>query len=390
MKPIAKILLAISVLGIVLFGSAACFIACAVTHLSGSGGSAHSGIEASRVETHEIAFDASQPLRAQVDCGSIRVVSTTGTTAQVVAHLRAYASDRQEAEQRLAGLKLDLGQNSVAGHARRENGLKLFGFNGGEEIDLELTLPAGTRLEIQSGSGDVDIRGAFGDTHAGSNYGDVRASGIRGALQLKSSSGDIEADEIQGGNVSIDTSYGDIALRAIKASRLDAHTSSGDVAASGIEAQGVRLASDYGDIAVRELQGDLDSKTSSGEVSILEAKGLCRAHSDYGDVSATGTFRGLALSSSSGSVRGRAASGSSLGEGWEIRSDYGDVQLDLPKGLSFELDASTDYGEVAADLPGVLGGSKGDETRKLHGTVGGGGARLRLHSSSGDVSIRTR
>jgi len=54
-----------------------------------------------------------------------------------------------------------------------------------------------------------------------------------------------------------------------------------------------------------------------------------------------------------------------------------------------ELDASTDYGEVQADLPGTLGGSKGDETHKLHGTVGGGGPKLRLHSSSGDVEIAT-
>ena len=388
MKPIAKVLLAVSVLGIVLLGSAACFVACAYSHMRS--GSAHSGVEASRVETHEIVLDAGQPLRAKVDCGSIRVAGSSGTSAQVVARLRAFGSDKEEAEKRLAGLTLDLGQNSVAGRAERDHGLQLFESGGGAEIDLEFTLPAGTRLEIQSGSGEVEIRGAFGHTRAGSDYGAVRASGIQGALQLKSSSGNIEADEIQGGDISLETSYGNIAVRSVKASRLEAHTSSGGISASGIEAQGVHLASDFGNISVRDVQGDLDSKTSSGEVSIVDARGDCRAHSDYGDVSAAGTFRGLALSSSSGAVRGRAASGSALGEGWEIRSDYGDVQLDLPPGLSFELDASTDYGEVAADLPGVLGGSKGDETRKLHGSVGNGGPKLRLHSSSGDVSIRTR
>ena len=390
MKPIAKVLLVVCALGAILLGSAACFVACAVSRISSHGGSMHSGIEASRVETHEIAFDPGQPLRAQVDCGSIRVASSSGTKAQVVAHLRAFAPEKEDAEKRLAGMQLDLGQNSVTGRGSSGNGMQLFGSGGSEEIDLELTLPAGTRLEIQSSSGDVEIRGAFGDTRAGTEYGHVRASGIRGELQVKSSSGDLSVEEIQGGRVGMDTDYGDIAVRGVKASRVEAHTSSGGIEASGIEAQGVRLSSDYGDIAVRELQGDLDSKTSSGSVSIVEAKGGCRAHSDYGDVSAAGTFRELALSSSSGSVHGRAASGSSLGEGWEIRSDYGDVQLDLPAGLSFDLDASTDYGEVAADLPGVLGGSKGDETHRLHGAVGSGGPKVRLHSSSGDVSIRSR
>ncbi len=390
MKPVVKVLLVLAALAFVLLGSAAVFVACAVTHLRVNGGSVHSGIEANRLETHEIAFDASQPLRAQVDCGSIRVSASSGTTAQVVARLRAFGSDKEDAEKRLATMTLDLGQNSVAAHEQQDHSLKFFEFGGGEQVDLELSLPVGARLEIHSGSGDVSIRGALGDTRAGSDYGDVAVSGIRGALHLESSSGDIRAEEIQGGNVSIETSYGDIALRALKASRLDAHTSSGAIAASEIEAQNARLSSDYGDIQVRDLQGDLESQAGSGEVSIVEAKGACRAHSDYGDVAAAGVFRGLSLSSGSGAVRGQAASGSTLGEGWEIRSDYGDVQLELPPGLSFELDASTDYGEVQADLPGVLGGAKGDEAHKLRGAVGSGGPRLRLHSGSGDVGIRTR
>jgi DUF4097 and DUF4098 domain-containing protein YvlB len=390
MKPVAKVLILVGVLGFLVLGSAVFIGACAVTHLHFGNGGLHSGVEANRVETHELAFDSSQPLRAQVDCGSIRVASTTGTTAQVVARLRAFGSDKEDAEKRLAQMSLDLGQNSVAAHEQREHSLKFFEFGGGEEIDLEITLPAGSHLDVQSGSGDVHVQGAFGDTRASSDYGDVEASGIRGALVMKSSSGEIKASEVQGGTVSVDTSYGDIALRLIKTSRLEAHTSSGTIEASEIEAESVRLASDYGDIGVRGLKGDLDTKTSSGKVSITEASGACRAHSDYGDVAASGIFRNLSLTSSSGAVRGTAGPGSTLTDGWEITSDYGDVRLQLPVGLSFELDATTDYGEVRANLPGVLGGSKGDETRKLHGAVGGGGPKLRLHSSSGDVEIGTR
>jgi len=388
MKPVAKVVLLVGVLGFLVLGSAVFIGACAVSHLRINGWSSHSGVEASRVETHELAFDSNLPLRAQVDYGSIQVTSTSGSKATIVARLRAFASDKQEAEKRLAGMQLDLGQNSVAGHEQRDHGVSFFE-SGGEEIDLEISLPAGARIEARSGSGDVTIQGAFGDTRATSDYGDVSATGIRGTLILKSSSGDIRAVEIEGGSVSLETSYGDIALRQLKSSQVDAHTSSGEVEAQQVQAPLVRLTSDYGDISVRDLQGDLETKTSSGGVSIREAKGSCRAHSDYGDVAAAGTFRGLSLSSSSGAVSGKAESGSTLADGWEIKSDYGDVGLALPAGLSFELDASTDYGEVRADLPGVLGGSKGDETKKLHGTVGQGGPRLRLHTSSGDVAIGT-
>jgi Putative adhesin len=390
MKPVAKVLLVLAAIGFTVVCAGAVFVACAVSHLHISGGSVHSGVEANRVETHEIALDPGQPLRAQVDCGSIRVTSTSGTTAQVVARLRAFGEDKDAAEKRLAETRLELGQNSVSGNERREHGLKLFEVGGGELIDLELTLPAGTRLEIHSGSGDVSVQGPFGDTNASSDYGDVAASGIRGALIVKSSSGSIHASEIQGPSATLGTEYGDVALSLVRSSRLDVHTSSGSIDASEVEAEAARIRTDYGDIRVRQLKCDLESQTSSGSIAIADLRGACRAHSDYGDVEAAGSFRGLELSSGSGSVHGRALPGSALADGWELRSDYGEVALQLPEGLSFDLDATTDYGEVHADLPGALGGAKGDETKHLHGAVGGGGPKLRLHSSSGDVEIRTR
>lgn len=389
MKPVVKVLLVLCAIGFVLFCGGVLFVACAVTHLH-IDGSGHSGVEANRVETHELAFDAGQPLRARVDCGSIRVAQSNGAGAQVVARLRAWGEDKQAAEKRLAQMNLELGQNSVVGHEQHEHGLKLFEVGGGEQVDLELALPAGTRLEIQSGSGDVRVEGPFGDTRAASDYGDVAADGIRGTLILKSSSGSLHASGIQGASTSLETDYGDIVLRLVQSGRIDVHTSSGSIEANEIQADSARITTDYGDIRVRELQGDLESRTSSGAVAIADLRGACRAHSDYGDVEAAGVFRGLGLSSSSGAVHGRAQPGSTLADGWELRSDYGDVALRLPEGLSFELEATTDYGEVRTDLPGVLGGAKGDEAHKLHGTIGQGGPRLRLHSSSGDVDIRTR
>jgi len=389
MKPLVKVGLVVATLGLLLLGSAAFFVACAVSHLRIGSDGVHAGIEANRVETHELTLDAGAPLHAQVDCGSIRVTSTSGSSASVVAHLRAFGEDKQAAEQRLAQMTLELGPNSVVGHENRDHSVKFFQFGGGEEVDLELALPAGTRLEIQSGSGDVTIQGPFGDTRAGSDYGDVSARGIRGTLILKSSSGDIHTSEIQGASVSVETSYGDIEIAQVQSNRVEAHTSSGGIEARKLQAENIRLTSDYGDIRAQELKGDLESKTSSGEVAISEANGACLAHSDYGDVEAAGVFRGLSLTTSSGAIHGRALPGSALATGWELTSDYGEVKLELPAGLGFELDASTDYGEVQADLPGTLGGSKGDETHKLHGTVGGGGPKLRLHSSSGDVEIAT-
>lgn len=390
MKPVVKVLALVAVLGFLLLGSAVFVGACAVSHLRVNGSSLRSGVEANRAETHELVLDAAIPLRVEVDCGTIRVASTGGTSARLTARLRAFGSDKEEAEQRLARLAVAVAPNSVTGHENRDQSFTLFGVGGGEEIDLDLDLPEGTRLELHSGSGDVSVQGPLGATRAASDYGDVEVRGVRGVLIVKSSSGDLRASELECPSVSLDTSYGEVSLARIRAERIAVHTSSGSIEASELDGKETCITSDYGDIRLRELAGSVEARTSSGELALDAIRGSLRAHSDYGNVSAKGVFPRLELSSSSGSVRAEAFGGSAIGEGWELRSDYGDVGIVVPANLGFELEASTDYGEVHADLPGALGGGKGDETHKLHGAVGTGGRKLRLHTSSGDVEIRMR
>lgn len=390
MKPVAKVLLAVAIVGSLLVVSAVVIGACALVHLRVDGGHLQSGVEARRVETHELALDAGRALQASVDQGSIRVRQSPDASARVVATLRAWGSDQEDADKRLAAMSLELGPNLVRGHERQESSFSIYQIGGGEEVDLELVLPAGLRLELSSGSGDVAVEGAFGDTAASSGYGDVAASGIRGTLAAKSGSGSVHANDVHGSRVKLDSSYGEIELRKIEADEIDARTGSGSVEASDLSATRSALHSDYGNVHAARSKGDLDVHSGSGEVELVECDGAVRAHSDYGNVHARGRFAGLELESGSGSVRAEALAGSALGQGWTLTSDYGEVVLVLAEKLSFELDASTDYGEVRAELAGVVGGAKGDEAKKLHGAVGTGGPKLRLHSGSGDVEIRGR
>lgn len=388
MKPVAKLVLAVAVVSSLLVVSAVVIGACALVHLGVDGDHLHSGIEARRVETHELALDPARALEATVDYGSIRARTSSDGSARVVATLRAWGSDQQDADERLAEMALELGPNLVRGHEKRDSSRKFFEYGGGEEVDLELVLPAGLRVQLSSGSGDLAVEGAFGDTALESGYGDVRASGIRGALAAKSSSGSVRANDVQGARLRLDSSYGDLALGAIQSEEILAHTSSGEIDAHDLTGTRIALSSDYGDVKAARTRGDLDAHSGSGEVQLVEGDGACRGRSDYGDVHARGRFSALELASGSGSVHAEALAGSALGQGWQLRSDYGEVLLVLSERLDFELEASTDYGEVRAELSGVLGGARGDEAKKLRGPVGKGGPKLRLHSSSGDVEIR--
>jgi hypothetical protein len=59
------------------------------------------------------------------------------------------------------------------------------------------------------------------------------------------------------------------------------------------------------------------------------------------------------------------------------------------KGAGFHLDASTSGGEVRADGLTITLEHGGSGKSKLVGAVNGGGPRLKLRTSGGDVRIRT-
>jgi hypothetical protein len=65
------------------------------------------------------------------------------------------------------------------------------------------------------------------------------------------------------------------------------------------------------------------------------------------------------------------------------------VRVRVVKGAGFLLDASTSGGDVNAEGLTVTIEKGGVGKSRLVGSVNGGGPRLKLRSSGGDISIRT-
>jgi DUF4097 and DUF4098 domain-containing protein YvlB len=73
----------------------------------------------------------------------------------------------------------------------------------------------------------------------------------------------------------------------------------------------------------------------------------------------------------------------------EFKTSGGDVKVTLPQSAAFDLDASTTGGEVKARELKITVEDGGVGKRKLVGKVNGGGPKLVLRSSGGDVTVRT-
>jgi hypothetical protein len=148
-------------------------------------------------------------------------------------------------------------------------------------VDLELVLPAGTTLKIDTDTGDVRVNGSTADLEATSATGDVRLSAVSGAdIVARTNTGDITVvATAQDATVRADTDTGDVRLTLTAAPRsVQAKASTGDVtitvppgvpyAVSGSTDVGERTVSVPTDPAADR---SIDAQTSVGDVRVLAA-----------------------------------------------------------------------------------------------------------------------
>ena len=117
-----------------------------------------------------------------------------------------------------------------------------------------------------------------------------------------------------------------------------------------------------------------------------------------GAVDARTTNGGLVFMDLAGDVRGRAVNGGVIvdlsgnrwdGVGMDVRTTNGGVRLRLPSDYSADLEAQAQNGGITIDVPLMLQ-SPADARRHVRGTIGSGGAPIRLTTHNGGVSVHRR
>ena len=132
-------------------------------------------------------------------------------------------------------------------YAVKDGVLKLDGDCGWQcTADFEVTVPRGTKVTGENGSGDIQIAGVAGvdaksrsgkvelsdiqgDVNLDVTSGDVSVQDLTGKLDVKANSGDIEAKDLSGGAVNVETTSGDIELDLSEANDIRAKGTSGDI-----------------------------------------------------------------------------------------------------------------------------------------------------------------
>lgn len=206
---------------------------------------------------------------------------------------------------------------------------------GRREARLEIKVPFASLLNAQTVSADIVV------------------DGIRGTQRLESVSGDIT------------TTVFDEAL--------DLRTISGDAQVRGQGGKaGARLASVSGDLTARGLKGEVEARTVSGEM----------------DVEVDGATR-LGMKSVSGDVVARAGV---AGAGRvEVETISGRVELSLQKPVDAEFDVGSHSGSIDNCFgPAPRRKSEHGPGLELRFTEGGGAARVRITTLSGNIGLCSR
>ena len=126
--------------------------------------------------------------------------------------------------------------------------------------------------------------------------------------------------------------------------------------------------------------------TENGGITIIEVRG---------DIEFSATNGGIRLAHVGGDVRGDTTNGglhvvlggaSWEGEGLDVETTNGGIDVEVPEDYSARFFLSTVNGGVHSDLPAVVAAS---HSRSIRATIGEGGPLLRLATRNGGVSVRT-
>jgi hypothetical protein len=198
---------------------------------------------------------------------------------------------------------------------------------GPTRVQFTIEVPRNYRTDLQTSAGGLDLRDLNASVRASTSGGSAQVQNIAGTVEVHSSGGSIDAEHLKG---------------------------SSELSTSG------------GEVTVADSTGDLNLHTSGGSIHIRNDDGKIDAHTSGGSIRAElPANHGINLSTSGGSIT-----------------------VLLPGDTRASLDAESSGGNVTSRFP--LSAAQISSRSHLRGDIGGGGARISLHTSAGNIRLEPR
>jgi len=116
----------------------------------------------------------------------------------------------------------------------------------GGETSFTITVPAGSAVEVNGHSGDVDVSGACGEVSVTTQSGDVSVACAQGLASIQSLSGDVDVRDVRG-DLDVSANSGEVRAHGVRG-KVNVHVISGEIDLGGIEGSEVTAEAVSGDI----------------------------------------------------------------------------------------------------------------------------------------------
>jgi DUF4097 and DUF4098 domain-containing protein YvlB len=275
-----------------------------------------------RKEGHAMpTYETPEPIDVHLRLGhvaaNVRVVATdrTDTTVDVRPADPTSKHDLKVVEQ----TRIDFADGRLTVMAPKIG--SIFGRSG--SVDVTVALPAGSRLQGETGMGELRSEGRLGECRFKTAYGDLRLDQVATA-ELKTASGAVNLDRADGA-VEVTTGSGSVHLGRVEGTAT-VKNSNGDSWIGDVTGN-LAVRSANGTISVERAHADVTAKTANGGVRVGEvARGAVTLETAAGTIEVgvrAGTAAWLDVNTTAGRVRNELATTSgpeSTDETVEVRA----------------------------------------------------------------------
>jgi len=281
--------------------------------------------------------------------------------------------------------------------------------NGRYREDFHYSYPqtAGGRLNVDNFNGSVEVTGWDQDTVdiSGTKY--AASEDQLHALKIEVSSA---GNSVQVKAVRPSTHWGNLGakytIRVPRRTTLEnVGSSNGSIRVEDVEGD-ARLATSNGSVHLARIRGNVEAHSSNGSVEVNDVSGHMSFHTSNGSVHAENTHGAFEAETSNGGVHVHLTD-SDAGNAIRVSSSNGPIDLELDRPGSSDVVAHTSNGSVTVRMPESARAAvhattssrgsvhsdfeiltRGELSRnRMEGTIGGGGPKIDLATSNGNIRL---
>lgn len=325
------------------------------------------------------AFPAGAGLRVVSNRGGVTVNSWDEKDIKVIVHKRLVADNEQQSKEVDGQTRPTI---AVAGNLVTVNANTTgAGDQHAVTTDLEITVPRNVAVDIATQHGDVSVGSHDAEVKVSNSHGDVALDSVSGNTSVVMRKGSLTAAHIKG-DLSVDGRLDDTNISDVSGNLVMTGDYFGDMTLAGIK-QSVRFKSSRTELEFSRLDGDLSME--SGDLQAKSLMGPLRLITKSKDIHLDNVSGDIKLEDSNGSVEVHADK-LPLGS-MQIDNSKGDIQVVVPAGAAFNLNAHTRDGDIETDFDQIKVNSQ-DGQSTASGSVGSGASRLQINNQYGSIEVR--